>query len=141
CCPENLEMLHEDQNFFHCLVTGDDAWIYHRDPKWSQSGGSKELFRLEFMPHKTTITRESYANTLIALRKSIKKKRQGKLTAVVVLLHANVPVHMSHQSQAAIKKCGFQQLNHPLCSPDGAPSIYFLFQVLKKSIHVQNRQL
>lgn len=85
------------------------------------------LLLLEFKSHKTTITRENYANTVVALRESVKEKRRGKLTAAVLMLHDNAPVHMSRQSQAAIRECGFQQLNHPPYSPDLAPSDYFLF--------------
>jgi len=55
-----------------------------------------------------------------------------ELSAGVLLLHDNAPVHMSAKSQAAIQQCGFQQLNHPPDSPDIAPSDYFLFQVMKK---------
>ena len=50
-----------------------------------------------------------------------------ELSAGVLLLHDNAPVHMSAKSQAAIQRCGFQQLNHPPYSPDLAPSDYFLF--------------
>jgi histone-lysine N-methyltransferase SETMAR len=39
---------------------------------------------------------------------------------------------MSAKSQAAIRQCGFQQLNHPPYSPDLAPSDYFLSRVVKK---------
>jgi len=39
---------------------------------------------------------------------------------------------MSAKSQAAIRQCGFQQLNHPPYSPDLAPLDYFLFRVMKK---------
>jgi hypothetical protein len=39
---------------------------------------------------------------------------------------------MSAKSQAAIRQCGFQQLNHPPYSPDLAPSDYFVFRVMKK---------
>ena len=55
-----------------------------------------------------------------------------ELSAGVLLLHDNAPVHMSAKSQAAIRQCGFQQLNHPPYSPDLAPSDYFLFRVMKK---------
>ena len=55
-----------------------------------------------------------------------------ELSAGVLLLHDNAPVHMSVKSQAAIRQCGFQQLNHPPYSPDLAPSDYFLFRVMKK---------
>ena len=55
-----------------------------------------------------------------------------ELSAGVLLLHDNAPVHMSAKSQAAIRQCGFQQLNHPPYSPDLAPSDYILFRVMKK---------
>jgi len=95
---------------------------------WDEKG----LLLLEFMPQKTTITGQTYANTITALREAIKEKRRGKLSAGVLLLHDNAPVHMSAKPQAAIRQCGFQQLNHPPYSPDLAPSDYFLFRVMKK---------
>ena len=55
-----------------------------------------------------------------------------QLSADVLLLHDNAPVHTSAKSQAAIQQCGFQQLNHPPYSPDLAPSGYFLFRVMEK---------
>ena len=57
-----------------------------------------------------------------------------ELSAGVLLLHDNAPLHMSAKSQAAIRQCGFKQLNHPPYSPDLAPSDYFLFRVMKKFI-------
>jgi len=77
------------------------------------------------MPQKTTITGQTYANTITALREAIKEKRRGKLSADVLLPHDNAPVHMSAKSQVAIQKCGFHQLNHPPYSPDLAPSVIF----------------
>jgi histone-lysine N-methyltransferase SETMAR len=98
---------------------------------WDEKG----LLLLEFMPQKTTTTGQTYANPITALREAIKeKRRRGKLSAGVLLLHDNAPVHMSAKSQAAIRQCGFQQLNHLPYSPDLAPSDYFLFRVMKKSL-------
>ena len=54
-----------------------------------------------------------------------------ELSAGVLLLHENAPVHMSAKSQATIQQCGFQHLNHPPYSPELAPSDYFLFRVMK----------
>jgi len=137
-CQENLELLTEDpEHFFQRLVTGDETWVYH-SPKWSPCNGStrlppppnfrvekfagkvmatifwdkKGLLLLEFMPQKTTITGQTYANTITALREAVKENRRGKLSAGVLLLHDNAPVHMSAKSQAANQQCGFQQLNH-----------------------------
>ena len=92
------------------------------------------------MPQKTTRTGQTYANTITALRGAIKEKRRGKLSADVLLLHDNAPVHMSAKSQAAIRQCGFQQLNHPPYSPELAPSDYFLFRVMKKFLWVNDFQ-
>ena len=39
---------------------------------WDEEG----LLLLEFMPEKTTITGQTYANTITALREAIKEKRQ-----------------------------------------------------------------
>lgn len=159
---ENLDMIGEDADtFFQRLVTGDETWVYHKDPEskmesmqwkhqlsptpkrfkvgksagkvmatvfWDEEG----ILLLEFMPRKSTITGETYANTLKALREAIKEKRRGKLTSNVLLLHDNAPVHMCEKAQTAIRDCGFQQLNHPPYSPDLAPSDYFLFRNLKK---------
>ena len=44
---------------------------------------------------------------------------------------------MSAKSQAAIRQCGFQQLNHPPYSPDLAPSDYILFRVMKKFLRAK----
>jgi len=63
----------------------------------------KGLPLLEFMPQKTTITEQTYANTITTLREAIKEKRRGKLSAGMLLLHDNAPVHMSAKSQAAIR--------------------------------------
>ena len=100
---------------------------------WQQFFWDPESFLLlEFIPHKTTITRDTYASTMVALRENIKEKRRGKLSAGVLLLHYKAPAQKSRTSRAAIKKSGFLELNHPLYSPDLAPSDYFLFRNLKK---------
>jgi len=56
----------------------------------------------------------------------------------VVLLHDNAPVHKAENVQTAIAECGFQEMNHPLYSPDLAPCDYFLFRHLKK--HLRGRR-
>ena len=95
---------------------------------WDKKG----LLLLEFMPQKTTITGLTYANTITTLREAINKKRRWKLSAGVLVLHDNAPGHMSAKSQATIRQCGFQQLNHPPYSPDLTLSDYFLFRFMKK---------
>ena len=50
------------------------------------------------------------------------------------LLHDNAPVHTAAVGKAAVKKCGFQEIEHPPYSPDPAPSDYYLFSKLKKNL-------
>ena len=87
---------------------------------------------MEFMPHKTTITGNTYASTMVALRENIEQKCCGKLSAGVLLLHDNAPAHKSRRLRAAIRKRGYVELNHPPNSPDLAPSDYFLFRNIHK---------
>ena len=89
---------------------------------------SEGVLLLEFMPHKTIITEDTYASTMVVLRENIKQNRRGNLTASVLLIHGNA--HKSRTSRAAIRKCGFLELKHPPYSPDLAPSD-FLFRILK----------
>jgi len=65
---------------------------------WDEKG----FLLLEFMPQKTTITGQNYANTITALREPIKEKMRGKLSVDMLLLHDNAPVHMSAKPQPAI---------------------------------------
>ena len=97
---------------------------------WNSEG----VLLLQFMPHKTTITGDTYASTMVALREDIKHKRRGKLSVGVLPLHDNAPAHKSRTLRAAIRKCGFVELNHPPYSPDLAPTDYFLFRNLKKML-------
>ena len=79
------------------------------------------------MPQKVTSTGVYYANLLHKLRIVIKKKRRGKLTQVPLLLHDSAPAHRSHVGQAAILESGCEEMHHPPCSTDLAPSDYHLF--------------
>ena len=97
---------------------------------WDAEG----VLLVDYMPHKTTITGETYANQLQLLKEAIKEKRRGKLSKGILMLHDNAPVHRSRKSMAALRDCGFEEINHPPYSPDLAPSDYFLFRNLKKHL-------
>ena len=49
----------------------------------------------ELLLHKTIITGDTHASTMVALRENIKLKRRGKLSAGVLLLHDDAPTHKS----------------------------------------------
>lgn len=164
CCKEFLELCGDDpSSIFGRLVTGDETWVHHYDPEskqesmqWHKKGAehpkkfkvtpsagktmatvfwdSKGILLIEYTKKGETITGASYAITLCKLRDAIKEKRRGKLTAGVLLLHDNAPVHKARVAKAAMQDCGFEEINHPPYSPDLAPSDYYLFPNLKKDL-------
>ena len=76
-----------------------------------------------------------YASLLHKLCDAIKEKRRGMLRREVRLLHDNAAVHMAAFAKAALKECGFKEIEHPHYSPDLAPFDYYLFsKKLKKDL-------
>ena len=80
------------------------------------------------------ITRSSYAETIQELHKAINEKRKGKVKYQTLLLHNNAPPYMVKVTRQAIQDSKFEKLLHPPYSPDLAPSNYYLFRHLKKSL-------
>ncbi len=74
---------------------------------WDSSG----LLLIEYMPHKATVNGPYYAALMDRLRESIKKKRRGKLAKGMLLLYDNAPAQTARVAQAAIRNCGFEQVN------------------------------
>jgi histone-lysine N-methyltransferase SETMAR len=77
-----------------------------------------------------TINADYYSSQLVQL----KEKRRGKGTDGVLFLHDNAPAHRTLATQKKLAYLVFYYLDHPLYSPDLAPSDYHLFPGLKKTI-------
>ena len=65
----------------------------------------------------------------------IREKRRGKLSKGILLQQDNARVHTCKIAMAAVEQNGYKLITHPTCSPNLAPSDYFLFPNLKKDIH------
>ena len=65
------------------------------------------------------------------------EKGRGKVSHGV-LLHDNAPTDKCKVVQAAIRQAGFIELNHPVYSPDIAPTNYHPFSNLKKFVRLKN---
>ena len=52
----------------------------------------------------------------------------------VLFYQNNAPAHKSVVAMAAVRDCGFELVDHPPYSPDLAPSYYFLFPNMKKTL-------
>ncbi|GFT76045.1 histone-lysine N-methyltransferase SETMAR [Trichonephila clavipes] len=90
---------------------------------------------VEFLEHRRTINSDEYRETLQNLRKSIKNKRPGLLTEIVVLLHDNKRPHVSRVTHTELTKFKREQLDHPLYSLDWSPCDFYVFGPLKKHLN------
>ena len=82
----------------------------------------------------TTLSAAYYASLLHKLSDPVKEKRRGMLSRGIRLFHDNAPVHTAAVAKAAMKECGFKEIEHPPYSPDLAPSDYYLFSKLQKDL-------
>ena len=69
---------------------------------------------------------EYYSKLLRQLQKAIKSKQPGKLTKGILLHQDNDPAHKSVIAMSTVHDCGFELIDHLPCSPDLAPSDFFL---------------
>ena len=93
---------------------------------WDKSG----VIHLDFLPNGQTINGQYYAKLVEECRRKKRKSRNVPLW----LLVDNAPVHASNVAQCSTEKSGFTLLQHPPYSPDLAPSDFFLFKHLKKTL-------
>ena len=94
------------------------------------------LIMIDYFQNGKPISGQYYADELVRLRQSIKEKRRGKLTKGVLLLHDNATVHTRRTlvTNNSARNCGLEILEHPACSPDLAPSDFYLFPNMKKEL-------
>ena len=95
---------------------------------------AKGIIYIEYIVDGGTVTGARFANSVRKFKEAVLKKRRGKVRAGLVLHMDNAPVHTSHVAQAASRESGIELLPHPPYSPDLAPSVYWLFPNLKKTL-------
>jgi histone-lysine N-methyltransferase SETMAR len=153
----------DPEAFLRRIVTGDETWLYQYDPEdkaqskqWLPRGGSgpvkakadrsrakvmatifwdsQGILLVDFLEGQRTITSAYYESVLRKLTKALAEKRPGKLHQRVLFHHDNAPAHSSHQTRAVLREFRWEIIRHPPYSPDLAPSDFFLFPNLKKSL-------
>jgi len=96
---------------------------------WDQDG----ILLIHYLPKGQTNNVEYYSSLLVHLKDILNKKRRGKITNGVLFLHDKTPAHRALATQKKLAYLAFQRLDHPLYSPDLAPSDYYLFPGLKSN--------
>jgi hypothetical protein len=97
-----------------------------------------DMLMVEFIQQGTTMS-EVYRKTLKKLYRVIQNKRHGLLTSGVVLLHANVCLHMSTaaRTRALLEYSNWELFDQLPYTPDLALSNYQLFTYLKNWLQSQ----
>jgi len=75
---------------------------------WDQDG----ILLTDYLAKGQTINAECYSSLLVQFRAILKKKRRGKVTKGVLILH-NAPAHWTLATQKKLAYLGFQCLDHP----------------------------
>ena len=89
---------------------------------------------IDSLPKSQTISAEFYLCLLVKLKDILKEKRRGNFTKGVLFVQDNTPANGTLATQKKLVYLAFQCLDHPPHSPDLAPSDYYLFPGLKKTI-------
>ncbi|KAJ4451413.1 hypothetical protein ANN_02875 [Periplaneta americana] len=134
-----LQRYHDDgDEFLDRIVTGDEIWISHFTPEtkqqskhWRHSGSP---VRTKF---KQTLSVRKVMCTVFWNRKGI--LLIDFLPRGVVLLHDNARPHTARRTAAVLTEFGWELFDHPLYSPDLAPSDFHVFLHLKKFLSSDER--
>ena len=97
---------------------------------WDQD----DILFIDYLPKDQTINAEYCSSLLVQLKDILKERRGGKFTKGVLFLHDNTTAHRALATQNKLIYLGYKCLDHPLYSPNLAPSDYHLFPGLKKKI-------
>lgn len=163
---EILLQRHERKSVLHRIVTGDEKWIYFKNPKrkksWVNPGqpststakpdrfGKKTMLCVwwdqkgvvyhELLKPGETVNTDRYRQQMINLNHALIEKRPewARRHGKVILLHDNAPPHKAKPVQDTIKTLGWEQLPHPPYSPDLAPSDYHLFSSMGHALAEQH---
>lgn len=160
----NVALIEADHDMFsERFVTMDETWVHHYTPEckrmsmqWKHKGSltpikakvvpsagkimmsvfwdAEGLLLVDFLMKGKTINAEYYSNLLVKLRANIKKLRPGKLAKKVIFHQDNASSHKARKTMATLASCGFELMDHPRYSPDLAPSDFYLFPQLKKTL-------
>ncbi|GBP36373.1 Mariner Mos1 transposase [Eumeta japonica] len=162
---EILLQRHERKSVLYRIVTGDEKWIYFKNPKWRKSWvnpgqpsastakpdrfGKKAMLCVwwdqkgvvyyELLKPGETVNTSRYKQQMIDLNNALIEKRPewARRHGKVILLHDNAPAHKAKSVQDTIKVLGWELLPHPPYSPDLAPSDYHLFSSMGHALAEQ----
>ncbi|GFV39660.1 mariner Mos1 transposase [Trichonephila clavipes] len=164
---EMLLARYKRKSYLHRIVTGDEKWIYFKNPKpnlsyidpgqpskstarpnrlglrtmlclfWDKEGSIYYIY--ELLKPGETVNTDRYKQQLLNLNNAILGKRDQykKRQHKVIFLDDNVPSHRAKPTKDIVKALGWEPLAHAAYSPDLTPSDYHLFASLGHALAAQ----
>jgi histone-lysine N-methyltransferase SETMAR len=132
CDPENKK-----QSIEYCCPGSPSVKKFKTVPSAKNSHahhllGCKGVLDTEFLTKGSTVNSDRYCATLRSLKQRIRRIRPER--NMFLLHHGNTRPHCSAQTQDATKILKFTVVQHPSYSPDLAPSDFWMFPKLKKTL-------
>lgn len=143
--------------FLERLLIADETWLHHYDPEIPQQSDSPRpkkmkiqksvgkvmatvfwdkdgILMTDYLQKGQTLNADYYCNLLYQLKDTLSDRREEKLKKGVLFLQNNTPAHNAGKTMDVLRNLGFEHIDSPPYSPDLAPSDYFLFPNLKRSL-------
>ncbi|PNF23469.1 Mariner Mos1 transposase [Cryptotermes secundus] len=163
-CRDFKSEVQNDPEFLKRIVTGDESWCYGYDPESKQSSSQWKtptsprpkkarqvrsnvktmlicffdvngIVHKEFVPPGQTVNQHFYLDVLRRLRERVRRKRSEMWRNGNWLLHHdNAPAHTALMVRQFLTSNNMVIVPHPPYSPDLAPSDFFLFPRMKRSL-------
>ncbi len=154
----------DPEGFFDNLITMDESWVYCYDPEpkgkssqWLPIGAARPQKALrawstvksmlvsffdkcglvyhEFVRHPETVDRHVFVQILHRMRLSLRRRCPRMFANNRILLHMdNAPVHHADLIHIFMDRTNITQVPHPPYSPDLAPSDFWFFPTLKRTL-------
>jgi hypothetical protein len=102
---------------------------------------SEGVIHVDFLSHGVTINAQYYSNLLCNdVCQVIQKKKPGKLSKKIILLHDNARPHMANLTRVTLATMEWEVTIHPPYTPDSAPSDFNFFGQMKVHLgrHISN---
>ena len=158
-----LSMVCTDEELFSKIITTDESWVYGYDPEtnrmstqWTYPGEQKPqkakrskskiksmlllfwdiegIVHEEYLTPGFTVTAQYYIMVLHRVIESVKLKRPSKAANGWILHQDNASPHTAHITDTFLWINNIQLLPQPPYSPDLAPSDFWIFFRIKKTM-------
>jgi histone-lysine N-methyltransferase SETMAR len=156
-------LLNQAETCFRNIVTGDESWIYWKNPPRARSmkrgtprptlarrniGAKKTMLTVffsgerfwvvDFLPPKLTMTASVFIHRILAPLRAAFDDADDNVGRPLLVHCDNAAPHRSRETVSFLSLNNLIPLNHPPYSPDLSPADFFLFGDLKEHLKGHN---